>query len=471
MTRQAASIPALALAALLAFPLAGAAQTDSIATPPPSQGGELLAWIVAVVGDSIITRGDLEEGFEIWKATENQGREPSTEQRQQILNQVLEARINSLLLLQAAQRDTTIVVSSDEVDRNVEQQIAQIQQQQYGSAAALEAALRREGLSMQEYREAIANRVRREMYIGQYRQRVRQARKPPPVTDEEIRELFEEAASVGQVPMMPPSITFEQIVVPIEPSTEALATAKAKADSVLGLVLENPDDFAALARRFSEDPGSKDQGGDLGWFRRGQGFVREFEQAAYRLRQGEISPPIKTYVGYHIIRIERIRGSERQARHILIRPEVTDADIERARLRADTVLEKMRAGVRLDTLKRQYGDEDELSRVGPFPRDSLEGGYAQALAGASRGDIVGPFRIDGPVVKWGVARVLELQEARQGTVADYHDYLERTIAGEKLEEEILRELRRRTHVEIRNPPGSTGSGSSQNRSPPGGPGR
>jgi peptidyl-prolyl cis-trans isomerase SurA len=471
MIRQAASIPALALAALLAIPLAGAAQTDSIATPPPSQGGELLAWIVAVVGDSIITRGDLEEGFEIWKAGENQGREPSAEQRQQILNQVLESRINSLLLLQAAQRDTTIIVSSDEVDRNVEQQIAQIQQQQYGSAAALEAALRREGLSMQEYREAIANRVRREMYIGQYRQRVRQTRKPPPVTDEEIRELFEEAASVGQVPMMPPSITFEQIVVPIEPSAEALVTAKAKADSVLGLVLENPDDFAALARRFSEDPGSKDQGGDLGWFRRGQGFVREFEQAAYRLRQGEISPPIKTYVGYHIIRIERIRGSERQARHILIRPEVTDADIERARLRADTVLEKMRAGVRLDTLKRQYGDEDELSRVGPFPRDSLEGGYAQALAGASRGDIVGPFRIDGPVVKWGVARVLEIQEARQGTVADYHDYLERTIAGEKLEEEILRELRRRTHVDIRNPPGSTGTGSSQDRSPPGGPGR
>jgi peptidyl-prolyl cis-trans isomerase SurA len=471
MIRQAANIPALALTALLAIPLAGAAQTDSIATPPPSQGGELLAWIVAVVGDSIITRGDLEEGFEIWKAGENQGREPSAEQRQQILNQVLESRINSLLLLQAAQRDTTIVVSSDEVDRNVEQQIAQIQQQQYGSAAALEAALRREGLSMQEYREAITNRVRREMYIGQYRQRVRQTRKPPPVTDEEIRELFEEAASVGQVPMMPPSITFEQVVVPIEPSAEALVTAKAKADSVLALVLENPDDFAALARRFSEDPGSKDQGGDLGWFRRGQGFVREFEQAAYRLRQGEISPPIKTYVGYHIIRIERIRGSERQARHILIRPEVTDADIERARLRADTVLEKMRAGVRLDTLKRQYGDEDELSRVGPFPRDSLEGGYAQALAGASRGDIVGPFRIDGPVVKWGVARVLEIQEARQGTVADYHDYLERTIAGEKLEEEILRELRRRTHVEIRNPPGSTGSGSSQDRAPPGGPGR
>jgi peptidyl-prolyl cis-trans isomerase SurA len=306
------------------------------------------------------------------------------------------------------------------------------------------------------------------MYIGQYRQRVRQVRKPPPVTDEEIREVFDEAVAVGQVPMMPPSITFEQVLVPVEPTADALAVAKAKADSVLGLVLEDPGEFAALARRFSDDPGSKDEGGDLGWFRRGQGFVREFEIAAYRLRQGEISPPIKTFVGYHIIKIERIRGSERQARHILIRPQVTEEDIQRAHAKADTVLEKMRSGTRLDTLKRQYGDPDELSRVGPYPRDSLDGGYAQALAGASRGDLVGPFRVDGPVVKWGVARVLETEDARQGTVADYHDYLERTIASEKLEEEILRELRRRTHVEIRNPPGSVTTNSSQDsRSPPG----
>lgn len=470
MRRINAFLPAIALAVLIAVPKATRAQTDSAAAQPPTQGGELLAWIVAVVGDSIITRGDLEEGLEIWKANENQGREPSTEQRQQILNQVLESRINSLLLLQAAQRDTTIIVSDDDVQRNVDQQIAQVQQQQYGSAAALEAALRREGLTMQEYREAIANRVRREMYIGQFRQRIRQVRKPPPVTDEEIRALFDQAAGAGQVPMMPPSITFEQVVVPVEPSPDALAAARVKADSVLALVIEDPDEFAALARRFSEDPGSKDQGGDLGWFRRGQGFVREFEQAAFRLRQGEISPPIKTFVGFHIIKIDRIRGSERQARHILIRPEVTEEDISRARARADTVLEKLRSGVRLDTLKRQYGDPDELSRVGPWPRDSLEGGYAQSLAGAAQGDIVGPFRIEGPVVKWGVARVLETQDARQGTVADYHDYLERTIASDKLEEEILRELRRKTYVDIRNPPGSGAptTGSQESRSPPGG---
>ncbi|MGH7503028.1 MAG: peptidylprolyl isomerase [Longimicrobiales bacterium] len=455
-------IPILAMTALSTVAQRSAAQVDS--TRASGQRDELLAWIVAVVGDSIVSRGDLEEGLAVWVATENEGRQPGPEQRQTILDQVLESRINTLLLLQAAQRDTTIVVSDDDVDRNVEQQIAQIQQQQYGSAAALEQALRREGMSMQEYRDALRNRVRREMYIAQYRQKVRQSRKPPPVTDEEVRAMFDEAANLGQVPMIPPSITFEQVVVPVEPSPDALAAAKTKADSIHALVLEDPDEFAALARRFSEDPGSKEQGGDLGWFRRGQGFVQEFEIAAFRLRQGEISPPVKTFVGYHIIRIERVRGSERQARHILIRPEISEADIARARTRADTVVEKMRAGVRIDSLKRQYGDVDEVTRVGPFPRDSLDSGYATALDSVSRGEIVGPFRIDGPVVKWGVARVLELQDARQGTVSDYRDFLANRIAADKLEAEILRELRRRTYVEIRDPPrsGETQDG----RSPP-----
>jgi peptidyl-prolyl cis-trans isomerase SurA len=461
-------IPLLALTAAVVWPRGGAAQVDSTSATT-SQDGELLAWIVAIVGDSIISQGDLEEGLAVWVAGENQGRPPTAEQRQQVLIQVLESRINLLLLLQAAQRDTTIVVSDDDVSRNVDQQIAQIQQQQYGSAAALEQALRREGLSMQEYREALANRVRREMYIAQYRQKVRQSRKPPPVTDEEVRTMFDQAANVGQVPMMPPSITFEQVIVPVEPSADALAAARVKADSIHALVLEDPDEFAALARRFSEDPGSKEQGGDLGWFRRGQGFVREFEIAAYRLRQGEISPPVKTFVGYHIIKVERVRGSERQARHILIRPEVSEADIERARTRADTVLQGMRAGVRLDSLKRQFGDPDELSRVGPYPRDSLDGGYAVALQDASRGDIAGPFRVDGPVVQWVVARVVDTQDARQGTVADYHDFLENRIAAEKLEEEILRELRRSTYIEIRDPPGSRPP--QDGRSPTGAPDR
>jgi parvulin-like peptidyl-prolyl isomerase len=64
------------------------------------------------------------------------------------------------------------------------------------------------------------------------------------------------------------------------------------------------EDFAALAAQYSDDPGSKTQGGDLGWFARGQGLVKEFEDAAFSLPIGEVSEPVKTQFGYHLIRVD-----------------------------------------------------------------------------------------------------------------------------------------------------------------------
>lgn len=67
--------------------------------------------------------------------------------------------------------------------------------------------------------------------------------------------------------------------------------------------LKAGDDFAAVAKEFSQDPSTKDQGGDLGWFPRGR-MVPEFEEVAFSLPVGELSEPVKTRYGYHIIRVE-----------------------------------------------------------------------------------------------------------------------------------------------------------------------
>src|SRR5690606_23714623 len=161
----------------------------------------------------------------------------------------------------------------------------------------------------------------------------------------------------------PATLVFEQVVVPTTATDSAQSAARMKADSVYALALAG-EDFEQLARRFSEDPGTRERGGDLGFFREGD-MVTEFSRTAFSLRPGQISPPVLTSFGYHIIKLERIRSAERQARHILIRPEISEEDSRRARALADSIIVQLRNGADIDSLIARYCDRDEQSRIGP----------------------------------------------------------------------------------------------------------
>jgi peptidyl-prolyl cis-trans isomerase SurA len=357
-------------------------------------------------------------------------------------------RINELLILQAAGRDTTIQIKQDQIEQQVQRDINQ-RQQQAGGAVQFESALRAAGLTPSEFRERLIQQQRKSAMIQQYLARLRQRRKAPPISEQELRAHFETVRD--RLPERPPTICFQQVHVMTLPSDSAVTQARVRADSVYQMAVANGD-FAELARRYSQDPGSREDGGNLGFFRRGN-MIPAFEDSAFRMAPGSISPPIRTLHGFHIIKVERIRGPEIQARHILISPDLTSTDALAARARADTVAERLRAGGDAVELARQYGNRDEQVRVLSVEATLIQERYGIDMSAVSIGDVLGPIPTGGDEVaeRFVVLKILEKDPARTWTLDDaqLREQLRQDLEFQKLFEEIVEELRRSTYVDIR----------------------
>jgi len=426
-------------AVVLAAPIATHAQEPIEAEEP-----ELVDRVVAVVGDSAILASDIAEQIER-RRTFGQPIPTDPAALDELRRQELELLVNEMVLLQAAQRDSIIVTDAD-IQAQVNATLAE-QERRFGGRAALEAALEAEGTSLEAYRRTVAEGVRRAGVRQQFQARIQRDRRPPPVRESEVREFFE--ARRGELGQRPATIEFDQLVVKAVASDSARAAARAEATQALA-ELRDGQDFATVARRYSDDPGTRERGGELGWFRRGR-MVPEFERAAYALRPGEVSGIVETSFGLHVIKVDRVRGPERLARHILIRPEITEADQARTRDRAEAAVAALRSGASLDSLAALYHDPAEQSRVGPVLQDSLPAPYRSELRGRAAGEVVGPFRIPGASEAFAVARVRSVTSAGEYTYddEDLRAQIRSFLQREKLMEEVLGELRDRTYIDIR----------------------
>ncbi len=344
-----------------------------------------------------------------------------------------------------------IDVTDAEVLQQVDGEMKRIRDQ-FKTEQEYRDALKTEGFgTVEELRKVRLERAKRDLFQQRAIDSLKAKGRMPSVaiSEAEITEAFDKAKD--RLPKRPATVTFRQIIVSPKPTEASRKATLAKMDSLRNEIVHGAD-FEVVAKRESQDPGSRDLGGDLGWARRGM-MVPAFDQMMFALNPNVVSPIVETVFGAHIIRVDRIRPAEVKARHILLRWNMDSTDVARAKLEADTVLNAWKKGASYDSLVTKHHDEAELRLMAdPVPRDSLPPEYREALKDKQAGDFAGPFLIPNPQNGLSKAVVLQLTSAEPGgdlKLSDVRERIRAQLVQEKTARRILDQLRKETYVSIR----------------------
>lgn len=434
---------------LLVLALAGVAGAQQ---PAPTRDTTVvpLDRIVAIVGDQPITQYDMQE--RILAMQQAPGFTPPANEAEfrELAEDVIQQLVDEEMLVQKA-RAISVEVLDAELAPTVDRQLRDIRSR-FASDVEFRAELQKAGLgSAEEYRRFLLDNMRRGELQRRVIDKLRSEGKIPPVNvrEADVEEAF--ARSRASLPRRPATVTFRQIVVAPRASPAAAEVARKKAEALIAEINAGTD-FERVARRESADSGSREQGGDLGWNRRGV-MVKEFEQWMFGLRPGNMSPVVETVHGFHIIRVDRVQPGEVKARHILVKPVIDSVDIERARVEADSVARRWAAGAPFDSLARvhhDFGSGEETALLTPIPRDSMPESYRNAFAGKKPGDVV-TFRIPGPLnlPKFVVAQIATAEEGGEYTYRELRERVRAQLVEEGSIRRFLDGLRKELYVDVR----------------------
>lgn len=270
--------------------------------------------IVAKVGDEFVLNSEVEEQYALWA---QHGEVPDDARCT-----IMESKMVSSLLVHQAKIDS-VEVTDDEVEKQMQAKMDNVLAMMGNDMSKFESYY---GMTVAEAKELTRADLRKQLYADKMQREIVDKIK---VTPSEVIQYFNKIPQ-DSLPYFNAEVELGEIVYKPPVNNAERAKALARAEEVL-LQLNDGADFGDLAKKYSDDLGSAQQGGDLGWTPRGT-LVPEFEAAAYNLDTGEVSPIIETEFGFHIIKlVEQRKGNSIHAQHILIIPRITDNDLEKAR--------------------------------------------------------------------------------------------------------------------------------------------
>lgn len=282
--------------------------------------------VVAVVGDKIILKSDIEAQYVEYL---RQGGEPDESIRCTVLEQLLTQK---LLVIQAAIDSITVDDGrvEDELNRRLRFFTAQ-----FGTVDKLEEFL---GKSVLQFKNEARNDVRELLVAQQMQSTITQNISVSPL---EVRQFFEKIPA-ADLPFYNTEVEVGQIIRYPVYNAEQKAIARTRLEEIRTRV-RNGESFANMAILYSQDPESAKRGGELGFVNRGD-LVPQFEAVAFKLKPGEVSQVVETEFGFHIIQSIERRGDQINVRHILIQPSFSPREMQDAKTILDSARNEVITG-------------------------------------------------------------------------------------------------------------------------------
>lgn len=329
------------------------------------------------------------------------------ERRLQLQSRLLDDLLRRRLIAQEIGRRQIVIPKSD-VDDQTEIEFEQILKQNNLTAEEAEEILKEQGRTLEGFKKELRQAIELNMQTERLRDAVAGAIEP---TDQELSFYLEEHREAYDTPEQ---VHARHILIRVaENAPEAEVTQATKQLEDIRKELEGGADFAELAKQHSQDPASAPNGGDLGFFGRGQ-MVQEFEDAAFSLEPGQVSDPVRTQFGLHLIKVEEKRPAEHPELSQIRQQVLSDYIKAEREKRFETWYKELKAQAKIvitDALLRVFYLYEHHDRL-----DEAVAEYA---------------KLKGPYQKLHIARVLRKKLDALGENA----VLEQTLA---LKEEILR---------------------------------
>lgn len=398
--------------------------------------------IVAIVGREIVLKSDIDGQMEIMAQ-----RDPKVSRKDPALRQaVLDQLINERLIMTKAIEDS-VEVTEDEITQRMEYQLQSLIQQ-FGTEKRIEDMY---GMSMARIRREFRDEIRKRLLVEKMQQKQFADIKATRADVEGFYERYRDS-----LPSIPERVDLYHIVKYVKPSAEKNKEAEALALRIRDSIVKGGS-FSEFARRYSADPMSAANGGDLGTVEKGK-FVPSFEAAAFALSPNEISAPVESPFGWHVIQLISKTSTTMTTRHILIRVSQSEADRDSAKAQLLRMKQAVELGDSFEKIAREYSDERETQgfggAMGQIELSRLPEDMRSAINALKDGSVSDPMPYAADPTKPGyhILYRKRLIPAHKPSVDDDYKQLEQMASFEKkqrLEQEWILKLRRELYWEVK----------------------